>query len=113
MITTQVTMVVGEGNPHDFGSIKTVIIERFDEQYVIVIVDATVVATATVSSMGGSGQKVILVPGLQRYKAPRVRRGQGPVRGHEVVLDMEGSFCTILVWKIGRSGAPKTFYMWV
>lgn len=64
MITTQVTMVVGEGNPHDFGSIKTVIIERFDEQYIIVIVDATVAATATVSSMGGSGEKVILVPGL-------------------------------------------------
>lgn len=59
MITTQMTMAVMEAILRMFGSVKTAMIEMFDERYVVVTEVDAVTGTTIVATAGVQGIRMV------------------------------------------------------
>ena len=77
-----------------FGSIKTTLIETFDERYAALSDAAVAAATAAVAAARPHGGDVLLFREFSNTKTPEFDGTQDPIAAMRWILDIEGCFFT-------------------
>ena len=82
--------------PELFGSIKTAMVEYFDERYAALTETATAVATAAVAAVGGGASRGFQYRDFDKTKPPTFDGVQDPIVAMRWLSDVEGCFFTCL-----------------
>nr|KAJ0188610.1 hypothetical protein LSAT_V11C900456990 [Lactuca sativa] len=93
IIHEEVAATIKEAIPNMFGSIKTTLIETFDERYTAVT-EAVAAATATIATARPQGGDSLLFCEFSNTKPPEFDGTQDPIAAMRWISNIEGCFYT-------------------
>ena len=93
IIATEVAFVVRRSIPEMFGSIKTVVIELYDDHYAT-LSDVVVVATVVVSTAGIQGERYFQYWDFNYTKPPKFDKVEDPILAIRWLSNVEGCLFT-------------------
>ena len=94
MIHDEVAAAIRAEIPEMFGSIKTTLIETFDERYTAVTEAAAAAATAAVAAARPQGGDSLLFREFSNMKPPDFDGTQDPIAAMRWIADIDGCFYT-------------------
>ncbi|KAL7584909.1 uncharacterized protein LOC128127083 [Lactuca sativa] len=94
MIQEEVAAAIRAEIPEMFGSIKTTLMETFDERYAALTEAATAAATAAVAAARPQGGDSLLFREFSNTKPPEFDGTQDPIAAMRWIADIEGCFYT-------------------
>ena len=94
MIHDEVAAAIRAEIPEMFGSIKTTLIETFDERYAALTDAAVAAATAVVAAARPQGGDALLYRDFSNMKPPEFDGTQDPIVAMRWISDIEGCFYT-------------------
>ena len=94
IIAEEVTATIREAIPEMFRSIKTTLIETFEERYAVVIEVGTVAAAVALAIARPQGGDLVLLREFSNTKQPKFNGNQDKIASVRWIFDIDGCFYT-------------------